>query len=65
MEMSVVETVEQIGVEQRLVQAETDIKALAECMGQLVEGIRKLKAVQDETLAVLRQQLGGRTPSSH
>lgn len=41
----------------RLVQAEADILALAETLQKLINGIGELKAVQDETLAVMRQLL--------
>lgn len=51
------ETAEQVSVDQRITQAEADIKALAESVEKLLGVCAQLKAAQAETLAVMRQLL--------
>lgn len=53
------------GYERRLAQSEADIKALAESVERLMGVIGQLKAVQQETLAVMRQLLSGRSTSGN
>lgn len=43
--------------EDRIAQAEADVKALAEAMEKLLGVVGQLKAAQVETLAVMRQLL--------
>jgi hypothetical protein len=62
--MSITE-VDVIEIADKVIQAEADIKALAESMQKLIDGIRQLKAVQDETLAVMRSLASGRSTSSN
>jgi hypothetical protein len=51
------ETAEQVSVEDRLTQAEADVKALAQSVEALLGVCGQLKAAQAETLAVLKQLL--------
>lgn len=56
MEMSIVGEANEV-LEQKVAQAEADIKALAESVEKLLGAVGQLKAVQDETLAVMKQLL--------
>ncbi len=59
------ETAEHVNLDERVAQIEADVKALAESVEKLIGTIRQLKAVQDETLAVMRSLLSGRTTSGN
>lgn len=50
-----------VTVEERLSQAEADIKALAESVQILIDNVKLLKGVHDETIAVMRQLLSARS----
>lgn len=62
--VSNMETVEAT-VEERLAQAEADVKALAQAVEKLLGVVRELKAAQELTQALMRQLLSGRTTSGN